>query len=203
MEPTENQLKAIDTALAELNERSAEISDQRVTIEANVHATMRRLHNILNVRETELIDQLHRIIQRKLKCLSSQKEQMETIQAQLNSSLNYITDSLRSDSQGEFLRLKATIAKRVKELTTPFQPDQLKPNTECDITFSTSPDTAVICKQYGKVISLGSPDPSNSHATDEGLVRNLQLFYKLSAIMVHRVMTYELVSEITHVTSAW
>ncbi len=94
------------------------------------------------------------------------------------------------------MRLKATIAKRVKELTTSFQPDQLKPNTECDITFSTSPDTAVICKQYGKVIS---PDPSNFHATGEGLEVAVvgEKSSVILAIMVHRVksqLTYFSVS---------
>ena len=46
LEPMEKKLKTIHIALAELDTRSGEISDQRVTIEAIIHDTIRRLHEI-------------------------------------------------------------------------------------------------------------------------------------------------------------
>ncbi len=98
LEPMKKQLKTIHTALAQLDTRSGEISDQRVTIEASIHNTIRRLHEILDVRKTELIGQLHQIIQRKLKNIAFQRDQMETIQAQLNSCIHFVTDSLKTGS---------------------------------------------------------------------------------------------------------
>ncbi len=169
LEPMEKQLKTIHTALAQLNTRSREIFDQRVTIEASIHDTIRRLHEILDVRKTELIGQLHKMIQRKLKDIASQRDQMETIQAQLNSCLHFVTDSLKTGSQDELLKMKTTITEQLKELTTPFQPHLLKPNAEADITFSISPDVTVQCQQYGRISSPGSPDPSRCHATGKGL----------------------------------
>ncbi len=103
LEPMEKQLKTIHTALAQLDTRSGEISDQRVTIEASIHDTIRRLHEILDVRKTELIGQLHQMIQRKLKDIASQRDQIETIQVQLSSCLHFVTDSLKTGSQGEGL----------------------------------------------------------------------------------------------------
>ncbi len=44
LEPMEKKLKTIHTALPQLDTRSGEISDQRVTIEASIHDTIRRLH---------------------------------------------------------------------------------------------------------------------------------------------------------------
>ncbi len=44
----EKQLKTIHTALAQLDTRSEEISDQRVTIEASIHNTIRRLHEMIS-----------------------------------------------------------------------------------------------------------------------------------------------------------
>ncbi len=85
---------------------------------------------------------------------------METIQAQIYSCLHFVTDSLKIGSRGEVLKMKTIIVMQVKELTTPFQPHLLEPNTEAHITFSTSPDVTVQCQQYGKLFSLGSPDPS-------------------------------------------
>ncbi len=169
LEPMEKQLKTIHTALAELDTHSGEISDQRVTIEASIHDTIRRLHETLDVRKTELIGQLHQMIQRKLKTLATQRDQMETIQAQLSRCIHFVDESLKTSSQGEVMKMKSTIVKQVKELTTPFQPDLFEPNTEADIAFSPSPDVIVQCQQYGKIFSFGSPDPSLCRATGKGL----------------------------------
>ncbi len=211
LEPMEKQLKTIHTALAQLDTRFGEISDQRVTIEASIHDTIRRLHEILDVRKTELIGQLHRMIQRKLKDIASQRDQMETVQAQLNSCLHFVTDSLKTGSQGEVFKMKTTIVKQVKELTTPFQPHQLKPNAEADIKFSTSPNVTVQCQQYGKIFSPGSPDPSRCHATGKGL--EVAVVEEKSSVILQALnyngapceepiqsLQCELVSEITHAT---
>ncbi len=135
---------------------------------------------------------------------------METIQAQLNSCLHFITDSLKTGSQGEVLKMKTTIVKQVKELTTPVQPHLLKLNAEADITFSTSPDISVQCQEYGKISSPGSPDPSRCHATDKGLEvavvgRSLLILHAVNYIGAPceepiQSLQCELVSEKTHAT---
>ncbi len=211
LEPMEKQLKTIHTALAELDTRYGKISDQRVTIEASIHDTIRRLHDILDVRKTELIGQLHQKIQRKLKDIASQRDQMETIQAQLNSCIQFVTDSLKTGNQEDVLKMKTTIAKQVKELTTPFKPHLLKPNAEADITFSTSLDVTVQCQQYGEIFCLGSPDPSRCHATGKGLEvavvgekssALLQAVNYIGATCEEPIQSFqcELVSELTLVT---
>ncbi len=169
LEPIEKQLKTIHTALADLATRSREISDQKVTIEASIHDTVKRLHEVLDVRETELIGQLHQKIQRKLKDITTQRDIIETVQAQLNCCLIFVTDSLKTSSQGEVLKMKTTIMKQVKELTTSIQPELLIFSAEADLTFSASPDITVECKQFGKLRSPGSPDLLNIHATGKGL----------------------------------
>ncbi len=136
---------------------------------------------------------------------------METIQAQLNSCIHFVTDSLKTGSQGEVLNMKTTIVKQVKELTTPFQPHLLKPNAEADITFTTSPNVTVQCQQYGKISSPGSPDPSRCHATGKGL--EVAVVGEKSSVILQAVnyngapceepiqsLQCELVSEITRAT---
>ncbi len=88
----EKQLKTIHTALvlAQLDTHSREISDQRATIEASISMIpSNNLHEILDVRKTELIGQLHQMIQRKL---ATQRDQMETIQAQLNGCIQFVNE---------------------------------------------------------------------------------------------------------------
>ena len=135
LEPMEGKLNTVKKALAQLDTHCREVSDQREVIEDSIHDAIRRLHQLLDVRKTELISVLHQITQAKLKGLATQRDEMETIQAQLSSCLDFVRKSLETESQGDVLMMKRNIVKQVKELTTPFQPDILKPNTEADMRF--------------------------------------------------------------------
>ena len=169
LEPMEKQVAIIQKALAELNTRCGEISNQRAAIEDNVHVTFRRLREVLTVRETELIGQLHQMTQAKLKGLAAQSDQIETTLAKLNSCLHFMRESLRTGNESDVLIMKANTVQKVKELTTPFQQDMLKPNTEADIAFSALEDMTAMCQDYGQVLSPGSLDPSNCQVTGKGV----------------------------------
>ena len=169
LEPMEGKLNTLKKALAQLDTRRGEVSDQREVIEDGIHDAIRGLHQLLDVRKTELICVLHQITQAKLKGLATKRDEMETIQAQLSSCLDFVRKSLETESYGDVLTMKRNIVKQVKELTTPFQPDTLKPSAEADIKFFSSPDVTTACFNYGKVYSAGDPDPSQCQATGKGL----------------------------------
>ena len=63
LEPLERKLEAIKKALAQLDKCCTDISVQQAVIEANIHDNIGRLHEVLEVRRTELIGQLHETIQ--------------------------------------------------------------------------------------------------------------------------------------------
>ena len=168
LEPMEKQVTIVKKALEELNARRGEISDQRATIESNIHVTFGQLREILTVRETELIGQLHHMTQVKLKGLASQSDQIETTLAQLNSCLYFMRESLRTGSKSDVMMTKTNTMTKVKELTTPLQPDLLKPNTEADILFSALADVTKMCQDYGQVVIPSSLNPSNCYITGNG-----------------------------------
>ena len=167
LEPLEKQLTVIKRSLAQLEACCGEISDQRAAIEADIHKTFRQLHQVLDVRKTELISKLHQMTQWKLKSLAVQKDQIETTLAQLSSCLGFIRESLETGSQGEVLMMKQMIVKQTKELTTTFPPDMLKPNTGADMAFSASADVTTACQNYGQVSV--PPDPSQCHVIGKGI----------------------------------
>ena len=169
LEPMEKQVTTITKALAQLDARCAEISDQRAAVEADVHTAFGKLQRILDTRKTELIGQLHHITQRKLKGLAVQRDQLETTLAQLSSCLGFMRESLKTGSQEEVLLMKSSVVKQVKELTTTFHPDMLKPSTEADVIFSALTDVTTACRSYGQVSAPGLPDPSKCHATGKGI----------------------------------
>ena len=96
---------------------------------------------------------LHQITQSKLKALAVQRDKIETILAQLSSCLLFMGESLREANKDDALMMKTNTVNTVKELTTLFQPDILKPNTEADIIFSALADLRSMCRDYGQVFT--------------------------------------------------
>ena len=148
-----------------LDARCGEISDQRTATAVNIHVTFRRLQEVLDVRETELIGQLDQVTQGKLKGLAVQRDQIETTLAQLCSCLHFMRESLRTGSEGDVLMMKTNTVRQVNELTTPFQQDILEPSTDADIVFSAEADMTETCQNYGQVFAAGLLDPLKCHVT--------------------------------------
>ena len=180
LEPMEGKLNTVKKALAQLDTRCGEVSDQREVIEGSIHDAIKELHQLLDVRKTELISVLHQITQAKLKGLAAHRDEVETIQAQLSNCFDFVRKSLETESQGDILMMRRNIVKQVKELTAPFQPDILKPNTEADMRFFSSPDITTACRNYGKVYALGVPDPSQYQATGKGLETAVEVNHHLT-----------------------
>ena len=152
MKQMEGQLKTIDEGLAQLDECRDKISHQQAAVETDIDDTIKQLQETLEVRRIELIKELDRLAQAKLKSLATQREQMETIQAQLSRCLHSLTENFKPGSQDKLvLLMKSNIVKQAEELTTTFEPDILMPSTEADMMFSKLADIFAECQNYGKV----------------------------------------------------
>ena len=170
LEPIKKLLSSLEEILTQFERRSGEISDKRAAIEADIHTVINEVHQVLDVRRTELIGRLHQLTQWKLKDLAAQRDRVETIHAQLKSCLDYMEKSIETERQSDALKMKTTVVKQVKELTTTIQPATLQPNTEADIFYSPSADITASCRQFGRVaLPSGSPDPSKCHISGKGL----------------------------------
>ena len=146
LEPMENQVDIAMKALSQLDACCGEISDQRAATEDSIHDTCRRLREAVNVREAQLIDQLDHMTQEKLKGLAVQRDQIETTLAQLCSCLHLMKKSLRQENEDDALLMKSNTLEQIEELTTPFQQDVLKPNTDADIVFPAPADVNAVCQ---------------------------------------------------------
>ena len=204
----EKQVTTIKKALPLIQQRCGEISDQQAVIEDNIHVTFRRLREVLIVRERELIDQLRKTTQGKLKSLAAQKNQIETTLAQLDSCLHFVRENIKVGNESDMLMMKTNTVHQVNELTIPFQADTLKPNTGASMVFSALEDLTAMCQSYGQVFTPDSPDPSKCHATGKGL--EVAIVGEKSTAILHSVsyegkpyeesiisLECELVSEIT------
>ena len=168
-EPLERKLEAVKKTLTQLDKCSTDLADQQAAIEANIHDNIGQLHEVLEVRRIELIGQLHEKIQKKLKILAVQRDEIETILAQLSSCFDFIKESLKTTNLEEVLKMKINIVNQVNELTTPFPPNVLVLNTEADVKFLASSDITDECRTYGQIFSPESLDPSKFQATGKDL----------------------------------
>ena len=212
LQPMEKQVATMKGVLTQLDTCCGEISKQREATEEEIHTTFRRLQEVLNVRETELVHQLHQITQSKLKALAVHRDKIETILAQLSSCLLFMGESLRAANKDDALMMKTNTVNRVKELTTPLQPDILKPSKEADIVFSALADLHSMYRDYGQVFAQGSTDSSKCYATGKGL--EVAVVGDKSTCILHAVnsggmpceepikLRCELVSEITATKSS-
>ena len=108
---------------------------------------------VLDIRETELIEQLDQLSRGKLEDLAAQRDRIEAT----------LGGCLQGDVKRESLKLEG------EAVAIPLQPEILKPNTEANIVFLASEDTTAVCQKYGQVIEATSADPSKCRATSKGI----------------------------------
>ena len=169
LQPVEQQLDTVTKSLQQLDTQCQQITDQREALVGNIHKTIQQLQEALELRRTELIGQLDNITQQKLKSLAAQRDQVELVQTQLNSCLDFVKESLRTGSEGEILAMKKPVVKQVEEITAEFKAEILAPQERADIRFSAStPELTQTCQQFGQVYS-NPASPERCYATGKGL----------------------------------
>ena len=169
LQPVEQQLDTVTKSLQQLDTQCQHITDQREALVGNMHKTIRQLQEALEARRTELIGQLDQITQKKLKTLAAQRDQIELVQTQLSSCLDFVKESLRTGSEGEILAMKKPVVKQVEEMTAEFKTEILAPQEQADIRFSANtPELTQTCQQFGKVYTH-PVSPERCCATGKGL----------------------------------
>jgi tripartite motif-containing protein 2/3/tripartite motif-containing protein 71 len=173
LEPMEEQVKDTKTALAEINAHCGEISSQRAATAINIRATFTQLREVLDVRESELTDQLDMAAQRKLKGLVAQRDQIETTLAQQCSCLDYMRECLTKGNKGD-VPMMINMVVQANELTTTHQFKE--PNTKSAINFLAPTDAIPKCRNYGLITERNPSNyklDSNLEVVDAGVAVKL------------------------------
>ena len=167
--PLRENLGKVEEAMEGFDTRAKEIKDQRVTVEAGIHREIDQLHQVLDQRRVELVASLDSQTQQKLKKLATQKDFAGTAQAKMSSCLEYAEAGLDTGSDGEVLRMKAPVLKRVEEINTEFDLAAIQPHTEADIELIADSlnQVRIGCQELGEIV-CGPVSAENSYATGNG-----------------------------------
>ena len=139
--------------------------------ETDIHKQIDCLHQALEQRRKELVDQLRQLTQQKLKDLAAQRDQCELVQTQFSSCLDYVEGSLKTGSEGEILAMKIPVLKQIEQITAKFKPSALSPQQEADIQLLTDEvlDLQMSCQGFAEIVAGHSVCCSKSFATGDGL----------------------------------
>ena len=168
LEPVRQQLSTVNKAVQDLGAKQDQIMDQQATIEADIQRKVRQLHEALEVRKTKLIGQLDQMTQQKLKTLSIQRDELELVQTRLNSCLEFVSDSLKTGSEGEILAMEKPVVRQMKEMCAEFETNKLAPQEQADMALTASSELLPACQQFGQVYSRPLC-PEKCYATGKGL----------------------------------
>ena len=184
LKPVRQQLNTVNKAIQDLGTTQDQIMDQRAAIETDIQRKMRQLHEALEVRETELIGQLDQMMQQKLKTLSIQRDEIELVQTRLNSCLKFVSNSLKTGSEGEILAMEKPVVQQVKEMCAEFDPRNLPPCEQADMALTASSELLPACQQFGQVYSH-PVCPEKCYATGKGL--EVATVDEQSTVTVHAI----------------
>ena len=183
LEPVRQQLNTVNKAIQDLGTTQDQLVNQRAEIKAYIQRKTRQLHEALEVRKIELIGELDKMTQQKLKTLSIQRDELELVQTRLNSCLQFVNDSLKTGSEEEILAMEKPVVQQVKEMCAEYDPSKLQPCEQADMALSASSELLPACQQFGQVHSGVCPE--KFYATVKGL--EVATVGEQSTVTVHAI----------------
>ena len=168
LEPVRQQLNTVNKAIQGLGTTQDQLVDQRAAIEADIQRKTRQLHEAMEVRKIELIGELDKMTQQKLKTLSIQRDELELVQTRLNSCLQFVNDSLKTGSEEEILAMEKPVVLQMKEMCAQYDLSKLQPCEQADMALTASSELLPACQQFGQVYSH-PVCPEKCYATGKGL----------------------------------
>ena len=189
LKPVKEKLDSVKRALKDFDTRAKAIHDQRAMIEANIHKEIDKQHRLLDQRRAELVGELEMLTQQKLKDLTAQRDQVEITQVKLTSCLEYAEGGLKTGTDGEILKMKFSVVKRVEQITTEFKSKTIQPETKADMELTTKGKEPLqqACQNFLEVDDSGSFNLENSHTTGEGL--------KVATIREIKTMSFQVMTK--------
>ena len=166
--PVKEQREKLKKTTKDFDTRAGEISENEANLGAEIRKRIDHFCQLLQHRKTELLTQLEQTAQQKQKRLGAQKELVDLRLAQLDNCIGYVEGSLRTDSPGEILSLKATTLQQLHLLVSDFKDDMVEPKERATLNLQMT-DLEKTCKQLGEVIDSELACPEKCSVTGTGV----------------------------------
>ena len=187
LKPIETQSGKISKQIQEIDARSEEIEKQQAAVKGEIEQQVTQLIEILQAQRKDLVSEVSQMSQEKQKNLTIQRDDLKATQKELDRCVSFVTESLKTGSKGEVLKLMKMVTKQIETLSKDVNENVLLPCEPANLKFRASTDVAVACKAIGMVY-LEVPCPSKCYATGSGLEVAVQ--GERTTIVFHSVNEY-------------
>uniref|UniRef100_A0A4W5LHC0 RING-type E3 ubiquitin transferase n=1 Tax=Hucho hucho TaxID=62062 RepID=A0A4W5LHC0_9TELE len=167
LDAVKNRLPEIDSALQVLSEILQQLTNQKSSIEGDIHTTFDELQKTLNVRKSVLLMELEVNYGLKQKVLQAQLDTLFQGQDGINSSCNFTEQALSHGTEAEVLLVKKQMSERLSELASQGLPLQPGENDQLDFLVETEGLKKSI-HNLGTIVTTNAV-ASETVATGEGL----------------------------------
>ena len=170
--PLKEMLGTVNRALLVFDATMESIVSQQKFIDSDIEETIKRLHEELEARKAEFLNQLHEIAGEKIKSLVAQRDQVELMQTQLGSAVDFTEERLRTGSEGEILAIKKYVVTKSQDLIREFDRELLIPRQRANVVFK--PHRLQDMSKPYRAVGIAGVSPrrcvlvSNSHTTMMG-----------------------------------
>ncbi|KAM7419544.1 hypothetical protein PAMA_016586 [Pampus argenteus] len=167
LDAVKKRLPEIDSALQTLSEILQQLTNQKSSIEDDIHTTFDELQKTLNVRKSVLLMELEVNYGLKQKVLQAQLDTLLQGQEGINSSCNFTEQALSHGTEAEVLLVKKQMSERLVELAGQELPLQPGENDQLDFLVETEGLKKSI-HNLGTIVTTNAV-ASETVATGEGL----------------------------------
>ncbi|CAK6972376.1 tripartite motif-containing protein 2 isoform X1 [Scomber scombrus] len=167
LDAVKKRLPEIDSALQTLSEILQQLTNQKSSIEDDIHTTFDELQKTLNVRKSVLLMELEVNYGLKQKVLQAQLDTLLQGQEGINSSCNFTEQALSHGTEAEVLLVKKQMSERLIELAGQELPLQPGENDQLDFIVETEGLKKSI-HNLGTIVTTNAV-ASETVATGEGL----------------------------------
>ena len=115
MQPIKNQLAEFTDAVGKIHVTTLEVETQKEFAINKLHTSFKELHNILEQREQELVEDATTIAQQKLQKLSQQEKTLCLASAELQSVVDYTEQCVNHSTDNELVSMDTEIRKTIQQ----------------------------------------------------------------------------------------
>ena len=133
LKPVKGRKEAVKKLLSDLAERKGQIRERGEGVLEEIHEMVEEMIDTLHQSERKLSEEVKRVTDTKLEMLSAQAKSAEISLSFLENVEDYVERSLKTNTPHQVLSSKQQMMKRMSEVTTQIDVEELQPKEKADL----------------------------------------------------------------------
>ena len=128
----------VNTAVTNLVTREREVTEQGEDVKKQINTHPQIIIDLVQQSQRQLVQQVDTVVQQKIRLLTKQREEAETVLKQLKGCEEFVEQSLNEGTQQQILREKQNMVQVMTTVNQDVNPVVFQPIEEANITFTSN-----------------------------------------------------------------